>query len=138
MATNTTLQSDAVDHIGRTRLDEVALGMTLLGLIISSILYGISLTQAYKYFQRFKKDPVLIKFLVTSVLILNTASVFLVGHASWYYLVTKAPRRISVWSLNVELALSMAISGISETFLAFRVWKRNFYFLRWDTFNPHH
>ncbi|TFK41611.1 hypothetical protein BDQ12DRAFT_390902 [Crucibulum laeve] len=107
----------------KNRNDEIALGMTLLGLIFSSILYGITLTQTYKYFLRFQRDPFFVKILVVAVFLLDTVSVIFVGHASWYYLVTSAPRRISVWSLNVELALSMAISAISETFLAVRVWK---------------
>ncbi|KAF5383278.1 hypothetical protein D9615_005040 [Tricholomella constricta] len=48
----------------RTQLEEVALGMTLLGLIFSSMLYGITLTQTYKYFQRFQKDPLFVKLMV--------------------------------------------------------------------------
>jgi hypothetical protein len=109
--------------IFRTRLEEVALGMVLLGVIFSSILYGIMLTQTYKYYQRFKRDARSIKLLVFAVLVLNTASVFLVGHAAWYYLVTTGKGYLSIWSLNVELALSMLMSGLSETFLAIRVYR---------------
>jgi len=109
--------------IVRTRGQEVSLGMVVLGLIFSSMLYGVMLTQTYKYFQRFKRDPLLIKLLVFFVWLLNTVSLFFVGHAAWYYLVTTGPRNISIWSLNVELALSVVISGISETFLAFRVFR---------------
>lgn len=109
--------------IFRTRLREVALGMVLLGVILSSILYGIMLTQTYKYYQRFKRDPRSVKLLVFAVLILNTASVFFVAHAAWYYLVTTGDEYLSIWSLNVELALSMLMSGLSESFLAFRVYR---------------
>lgn len=104
-------------------MQEISLGMLVLGLIFSSMLYGVMLTQTYKYYQRFPRDRFLIKLLVFSVWLLNTVSMFFVGQASWYYLVTNGPRNISTWSLNVELALSVAISGISETFLAFRVYK---------------
>lgn len=107
----------------RTRLQEVSLRMVLLGLIFSSMLYGIMLTQTYKYYQRFGRDPHVIKLLVFSVWLLNTVSMVLVGTVSWYYLVTNGPRNISTWSLNVELVFSVMISGISETFLAFRVHK---------------
>jgi len=92
-------------------------------LIFSSMLYGVMLTQTYKYYQRFRRDPFLIKLLVFTVWLLNTLSMFFIGHSSWYYLVTNGPRGISTWSLNVELALSVAISGISESFLAFRVYR---------------
>jgi len=94
-----------------------------LGVIFSSLLYGIMLTQTHKYYQRFKKDPLLIKLLVFVVLILNTFSLVFVRHASWYYLVTTGPRIRSVWSLNVEFALSMFMSAISEIFLTCRVYK---------------
>ncbi|GLB39105.1 hypothetical protein LshimejAT787_0602670 [Lyophyllum shimeji] len=106
----------------RTSREEVALGMTLLGLIFSSMLYGITLTQTYKYFQRFQNDPLFVKLMVVAVCLLDTVSVFLVAHACWYYLVTTGPIGRAVWSLNAELALSMLISGIAETFLAYRVW----------------
>lgn len=96
--------------------------MTLLGLIFSSMLYGITLTQTYKYFQRFQNDPFSVKLMVVAVCLLDTVSVFLVAHACWYYLVTTGPIGRAVWSLNAELALSMLISGIAETFLAYRVW----------------
>jgi hypothetical protein len=109
--------------IYRTPTQEISLGMVVLGLIFSSILYGVMLTQTYKYFQRFKRDPLLVKLLVFTVWLLDTVSVFFVGHASWYYLVTTGPHGISTWSLNVELALSITISAITETFLAFRVFK---------------
>ncbi|KDR72599.1 hypothetical protein GALMADRAFT_755990 [Galerina marginata CBS 339.88] len=109
--------------ISRTRMEEISLGMVLLGVIFSSLLYGIMLTQTHKYYQRFKKDPLLIKLLVFVVLILNTFSLVFVGHASWYYLVTTGPRIRSVWSLNVEFALSMFMSAISEIFLTCRVYK---------------
>ncbi|RDB30540.1 hypothetical protein Hypma_007211 [Hypsizygus marmoreus] len=108
--------------VERKRREEVALGMTLLGVIFSSILYGVTLTQTYKYFQRFQNDPLLVKLLVIAIFFIDTLSVFLVGHASWYYLVTTGPEGRAVWSLNAELAISMVISGIAETFLAYRVW----------------
>ncbi|KAF8804640.1 hypothetical protein BYT27DRAFT_6694260 [Phlegmacium glaucopus] len=109
--------------IYRSQTLEISLGMVVLGLTFSSILYGIMLTQTYKYFQRFKRDPLLVKLLVFAVWLLNTVSVFFVGHASWYYLVTTGPHGVSTWSLNVELALSITISAITESFLAFRVFK---------------
>ncbi|KAF8899758.1 hypothetical protein CPB84DRAFT_1779870 [Gymnopilus junonius] len=107
----------------RTRLQEVALGMILLGVIFSSLLYGIVLTQTYKYYQRFKGDPRSVKVLVFAVLLLNTASLFFASHAAWYYLVTTGPIFVSIWSLNVELALSMVVSALSETFLSIQVYR---------------
>ncbi|THU77609.1 hypothetical protein K435DRAFT_846115 [Dendrothele bispora CBS 962.96] len=106
----------------RTRSQEIALGMTMLGLIFSSILYGITLSQIYTYFRRFPRDSIKIKALVVSIVILDVVSVVLVCHACWYYLITNGKSTLAVWSLNAELAISMFISGIAEGFMAYRVW----------------
>ncbi|KAL0958165.1 hypothetical protein HGRIS_000329 [Hohenbuehelia grisea] len=101
--------------VHRTRGEEIALGMTLLGLVASSIFYGITLTQVYKYFKRFPKDHNFVKFLVIAVCVLDTISTGFVTHACWYYLVTTGSIRRSIWSLNAELVVSMVISGIAES-----------------------
>lgn len=106
----------------RTRSEEIALGMTLLGFIFSLILYGISLSQTYTYYRRFPKDSLSTKLMVVIMTILDAAAVALMAHACWYYFVTTGPFHRYVWSLNAELAFSMLISGLSEGFLAYRVW----------------
>ncbi|KAK0480919.1 hypothetical protein IW261DRAFT_1150139 [Armillaria novae-zelandiae] len=102
----------------RTRSEEIALGMTLLGLIFSLILYGISLSQTYTYYRRFPKDTLSTKLMVIVMTIIDAAAVALMAHACWYYFVTTGPFHRYVWSLNAELAFSMLISGLSEGFLA--------------------
>ncbi|KAJ3774277.1 hypothetical protein FB446DRAFT_729454 [Lentinula raphanica] len=106
----------------RTRAEEIALGMTLLGLFFSSVLYGLALSQLYTYYKRFPRDPLSVKILVIATAILDTVSVVLECHACWYYLVTTGPMTLAVWSLNAELAVSMFISGIAEAFMTYRVW----------------
>ncbi|KAF8908479.1 hypothetical protein CPB85DRAFT_782477 [Mucidula mucida] len=108
--------------VERNRKEEIALGMTLLGVVFSSILYGISLSQTYTYYKRFPNDSWKVKLMVVLVNVLDTASMVLVSHASWYYLVTTGPAGRSIWSLNVELCLSMVISALTESFLAYQVW----------------
>ncbi|KAG7446814.1 uncharacterized protein BT62DRAFT_967573 [Guyanagaster necrorhizus] len=93
----------AVVH--RTRSEEIALGMTLLGLLFSSILYGISLSQTYTYYKRFPKDPLSTKLMVIIMTIFNTASVVLVSHAFWYYFVTTGPFGRYIWSVDFRSIL---------------------------------
>ncbi|KAJ3799775.1 hypothetical protein GGU11DRAFT_650188, partial [Lentinula aff. detonsa] len=72
----------------RTRAEEIALGMTLLGLFFSSVLYGLALSQLYTYYKRFPRDPLSVKVLVCDLSsILDTISVILECHACWYDLV---------------------------------------------------
>lgn len=106
----------------RGSIVEEKLGMTLLGVVFSSMLYGITLSQTYTYFRRFPLDPLSIKLMVLIMSIMDTASAFLITHAGWFYLVQDESIDISSWSLNSELALSMVISGLVEAFLVFRVW----------------
>ncbi|KAJ3986183.1 hypothetical protein F5890DRAFT_1025536 [Lentinula detonsa] len=104
----------------RTRAEEIALGMTLLGLFFSSVLYGLALSQLYTYYKRFPRDPLSVKVLVVATAILDTVSVILECHACWYYLVGLTDN--SFRSLNAELVVSMFISGIAEAFMTYRVW----------------
>ncbi|KAJ3999584.1 hypothetical protein F5050DRAFT_914750 [Lentinula boryana] len=87
----------------RTRAEEIALGMTLLGLFFSSVLYGLALSQLYTYYKRFPRDPLSVKVLVVATAILDTISVIFECHACWYYLVTTGPMTLAVWSLNVRI-----------------------------------
>ncbi|KAG7091865.1 hypothetical protein E1B28_008266 [Marasmius oreades] len=108
--------------VERNRKEEIALGMTLLGFLFSSILYGLFLSQLYTYYKRFPRDSVRIKALVAAIAFFNTVSVVLVSHSCWYYFVTTGNMKVAVWSMNVELTISMVISGIAESFLIYRVW----------------
>ncbi|KAF5390126.1 hypothetical protein D9757_003837 [Collybiopsis confluens] len=81
----------------RTRAEEIALGMTLLGILFSSMLYGLALSQIYTYYKRFPRDALSVKMLVVATAILDTTSVVLETHACWYYLVTTGPMSRAVW-----------------------------------------
>lgn len=46
----------------------LTMGVALIGTLISAVLYGITITQTYLYFQRFPNDNVLIKLMVSRIL----------------------------------------------------------------------
>ncbi|KAF9255515.1 hypothetical protein L218DRAFT_335285 [Marasmius fiardii PR-910] len=99
--------------VERNRKEEIALGMTLLGFLFSSILYGLFLSQLYTYYKRFPRDSVRIKVLVAAIAFFNTVSVVLVSHSSWYYFVTTGNMKVAVWSMNVELTVSVCTYGFA-------------------------
>ncbi|KAJ8073895.1 hypothetical protein PM082_012173 [Marasmius tenuissimus] len=109
-------------RVERSRKEEIALGMTLLGFLFSTILYGLFLSQVYTYYKRFPRDSITVKLLVFGTAFFNTVSVVLVTHSCWYYFVTTGNMKVAVWSMNVELVISMMISGLAEGFLIYRVW----------------
>ncbi|KAJ3762214.1 hypothetical protein EV360DRAFT_67230 [Lentinula raphanica] len=112
----------------RTRAEEIALGMTLLGLFFSSVLYGLALSQLYTYYKRFPRDPLSVKILVIATAILDTVSVVLECHACWFDKFDSIHEGILIFnSWQAELAVSMFISGIAEAFMTYRVWMRKPY-----------
>ncbi|KII91206.1 hypothetical protein PLICRDRAFT_37904 [Plicaturopsis crispa FD-325 SS-3] len=103
--------------------DEIKRGMPLLGLVSSSALFGVTISMTFTYFKQFPRDPSIIKFLVGATCLLDSLSFCFITHACWFYLVDAGSLKVSVWSINAELIVSMLISGISEFFLAYRVWR---------------
>ncbi|KAK7436883.1 hypothetical protein VKT23_018904 [Stygiomarasmius scandens] len=110
----------------RTRGQEIALGMTMLGLIFSSILYGITLSQMYTYFRRFPRDPISVKSLLQNLgcglSCIGVARMLVLFGNKWAILLVCLTSPNAGVSMQAELAISMFISGIAEGFMIYRVW----------------
>ncbi|GJJ13350.1 hypothetical protein Clacol_007602 [Clathrus columnatus] len=63
------------------------LGALLIGLIVSTALFGLTTLQTYLYFINYIKDRLSLKFLVASLWILDFIHTILVTHASYHYLI---------------------------------------------------
>jgi len=85
------------------RMQGQEVSLEVLGFIIFSMLYGVMLTQTYKYFQRFKRDFFLAKLMVFYFWLGNTAYLFVLGYAAWYHLMTNGPRILSIWNIISSL-----------------------------------
>ncbi|KAI6122033.1 hypothetical protein F5141DRAFT_1094411 [Pisolithus sp. B1] len=82
-------------------------GSTLIGGLITAVLYGIATLQAYSYYMHYSEDTWTIKFLVTGVWILDTLRLSFVCHFLYYYLITNygIPSSLLyfVWSYPVRI-----------------------------------
>ncbi|KAI6131380.1 hypothetical protein EDD16DRAFT_1722901 [Pisolithus croceorrhizus] len=82
-------------------------GSTLIGGLISAMLYGIATLQTYVYYTHYSDDALAIRFLVTGIWILDTLRFLFVCHFLYYYLITNYGIPTSllymVWSLPASI-----------------------------------
>ncbi|KAJ6566476.1 hypothetical protein B0H19DRAFT_1137918 [Mycena capillaripes] len=124
--------SAATLHLGAP-LDNT-MGSMLLGVILSAVLYGISLLQSLFYFTRYGRDPAYIKALVASTICLDTLHLVLVIHTVYYYLISNYYKHDAlqsmIWSVSLEALPTGVTAGLVQSFYAYRVWrmsKRNLF-----------
>ncbi|KAF8209215.1 hypothetical protein K438DRAFT_1811943 [Mycena galopus ATCC 62051] len=103
------------------------MGSMLLGVIVSAVLYGISLLQCLFYFTRYGRDPLYLKILVASTLILDTLHLSLVIHTVYHYLISNYYENdsllVMVWSVSAEALPTGFTAGLVQSFYAHRIWK---------------
>jgi len=108
-------------------------GASFVGLVVSAVLYGVSLLQTYIYFNRFPRDSWRLKLLVVAVWFLDTLHLFLCATEIYWYLVLNFfnPPALGTthWSLDLQGDCEGFIGLAVQMFFAQRVWKvsKNWY-----------
>ncbi|KAF7366828.1 hypothetical protein MSAN_00941100 [Mycena sanguinolenta] len=102
-------------------------GLLFLAIVVSTALYGAGILQFWMYIRKYhSKDPLLVKSLVITVLICDTAQQSLLCHAVYKYLVKSIgdpPILLSVVNtLMIELFFSCAISTLVQQFYCWRIY----------------
>ncbi|KAF5360791.1 hypothetical protein D9756_004772 [Leucocoprinus leucothites] len=117
-------------------------GSIFIGLIIASVLYGVTLLQTFLYYRSYPKDSNCTKILVCScsyyengiaegakvavVWLLDTTQLILCTVAMYWYLVqnftNEEALRRTTWSMNLQTDCNGLIGLIVECFFARRVW----------------
>ncbi|KAI5892147.1 uncharacterized protein SCHCODRAFT_02625423 [Schizophyllum commune H4-8] len=99
---------------------ELPLGMLLIGLIISSALYGLVFLQGYIYFRSYPGDATWLKVTVVTILLMDTVATALSGRGVYNYLVTNYghPEAIGAIdpALEVESLLTVFVTFITQVF----------------------
>ncbi|KAJ8090192.1 hypothetical protein PM082_018782 [Marasmius tenuissimus] len=120
---------------------ELTFGAALVGVLIASIFYGVSVIQTYIYFvvkpsetPRERHDGWCMKSLVGSVFVFDTIHQIFICHTIYTYLVLDAGDPLAlntvVWSLLAEVLFNGLIGFLVQSFLTWRVWllsKRNYW-----------
>ncbi|KAH9068353.1 hypothetical protein EDB83DRAFT_2551315 [Lactarius deliciosus] len=103
------------------------LGVFFIGVIFSSILYGVIWLQVYSYFsQHCKDDGIFLKCFVASLLILDTLQLALVVHGFYVAGITNfgdysADLR-PPWSLKIQTLLTVIVTCSVQQFYAWRIY----------------
>ncbi|KAF5337684.1 hypothetical protein D9757_012731 [Collybiopsis confluens] len=107
------------------------MGAMLLGILISAILYGISLVQAYYYYNHYREDAWYMKSLVGATVFLDTVHLSFIIHTMYFYLITryydKEQLNFMIWSVLAEAIPTGVTGALVQTFYTVRVWRRKNY-----------
>ncbi|KAJ7483564.1 hypothetical protein FB451DRAFT_108316 [Mycena latifolia] len=107
------------------------MGSMLLGVIVSAVLYGISLLQCLFYFTRYERDPLYLKTLVAATVVLDSLHLGFVIHTVYHYLISNYYQnealQVMVWSVSLEAIPTGVTAALVQSFYAYRVWRSTFH-----------
>ncbi|KIY50422.1 hypothetical protein FISHEDRAFT_71483 [Fistulina hepatica ATCC 64428] len=104
------------------------LGATFIGIVISTILFGITVLQSYLYFADGSAgDPIFLKIFVAVMLAIDAFHVALLCHLYYYYTVSNFGNLIAlaaaVWSMDIQIGVGVLLSTMVQWFYAWRIYK---------------
>ncbi|KAJ6532152.1 hypothetical protein DFH09DRAFT_1182737 [Mycena vulgaris] len=104
-----------------------SLGAWLIGIIVSSVLFGVTCLQVYLYFTKHcGRDPVFFKTFVALLLAFETLSLALASHAFYFVTVTNfgdyGELGIPPWSQLVQIPVGVFVATFVQLFYAFRIY----------------
>ncbi|KAI0366593.1 hypothetical protein BV20DRAFT_951811 [Pilatotrama ljubarskyi] len=101
-------------------------GAALVGLIVGSCLFGITILQTFAYFRNYNDDTTFVKSLVWRSRVLDTLHLILCTRTIYWYLVTNFGNAdnldVTTWSMALQTDCNGLIGLIVEAFFARRVW----------------
>jgi len=113
------------------------LGAFLIGVVFSSMLYGVTCLQVYSYFSRHSEnDKDFLKYFVAVIIIVESLQMTLLVHAIYTVGVTNfgdfVSDRTAPWSLRAQVLIGNLITGAIQQFYAWRIYQ----FSRRQTYIP--
>jgi len=102
------------------------LGGLVIEIFIAQILYGISTAQTYVYMLNSKNDAKLLKLMVYTVWVLETAHTVFISHLIYHYVITSFGNlpnvNFIVWSTGAAWISELLIIVLVQCFYLRRVW----------------
>ncbi|PBK68793.1 hypothetical protein ARMSODRAFT_193340 [Armillaria solidipes] len=100
-------------------------GAFLIGIIVSSCLFGVACTQTWYYYTRYS-DGIVLKALVGTILILEVLHLAFSSHAIYYYVVLHygdpAALAKGTWSIPLNVGTTSLIASLVHLFYARRIY----------------
>ncbi|KAJ7466213.1 hypothetical protein B0H11DRAFT_2239946 [Mycena galericulata] len=102
------------------------LGAVFFGVVLSSILFGVSTLQVYYYFHYYPHDTLLHKSSAGLLWALDTTHISLAIYTAYYYGVLGFGNgdglKTVIWSIKATTALNVVIILLVQSLYAYRVW----------------
>ncbi|KAJ8080699.1 hypothetical protein PM082_017533 [Marasmius tenuissimus] len=101
-------------------------GSAFIGLVVSAVLYGITILQTYLYYRNYPRDPRYLKILVLLVWLWDTLHLALCTTAVYWYLISNfnnvpALKQLT-WSMELQTDCNGIVGLLVQCFFAKRVW----------------
>jgi len=102
-------------------------GAGLLGVVLSSILYGITCAQTFNYYTSYPNDRVFLKTLVAGLWVLDTIHMSFVIIMIYHYTVTHWGDPLALaettWSLTFSILVGNILTVVVQSFYAYRIYR---------------
>jgi len=100
-------------------------GAILIGVFFSAGFMGITVSQAWQYYNNFPKDPLYLKAVVAYIVIVELLRLAFSINGEYYYLVLEWGNPLAlanlVWSSQITLLLSALVEVVVRLYFAYRV-----------------
>jgi len=102
-------------------------GASLIGLLVSTVLYGVTVTQIWIYYCQYRdRDPMVFKGFITLLFILDTLHTILCIYSVYWYLILNfgnlANLDLNMWAVNIQPDVNGLIGFLVQLFYARRVY----------------
>ncbi|KAJ3786408.1 hypothetical protein GGU10DRAFT_173579 [Lentinula aff. detonsa] len=103
------------------------MGAILVGILVSAVLYGISLVQTFFYYNHYRNDAWYLKSLVAATVFFDTMHLCFITHTIYFYLVSRyydnEQLNNMIWSVLAEAIPTGFTGTLVQTFYTIRVWR---------------
>ncbi|KII89435.1 hypothetical protein PLICRDRAFT_608002 [Plicaturopsis crispa FD-325 SS-3] len=103
------------------------LGAAFIGVVVSSVLFGVTNLQAYMYYHDYRRDWLVYRVSVGVLWALDALHLSLTAQAVYHYLVTgfgDVPGlAVIAWTFKLQIAINVVIICTVQTLYLVRVWK---------------
>ncbi|KAF9524233.1 hypothetical protein CPB83DRAFT_898091 [Crepidotus variabilis] len=102
-------------------------GIVLIGTIVSALLHGICVVQAFNYFREYPHDKWIIKTIVVTTVMFDAIHLILVSTGLYHYLIRNfhTPQRLEylTWTELIESLFVGINTATVQTFYAYRIFR---------------
>ncbi|KAF9528036.1 hypothetical protein CPB83DRAFT_907188 [Crepidotus variabilis] len=103
------------------------MGAMFLGVVVSGILHGLCILQAFKYFRKFPDDPWYVKATVITTMSFDAFHQMLITIGVYHYVIAQFHHPDSLefmtWSILLEGLFPATNGGLVQIYYLFRVWR---------------